>query len=152
MVGYHLKAAPILQQLLQVEVKGYDTLCAFQIKGMSCEVFFKFKPSPDVFKCEEALITMSMPGAPKTPQTYKRLVVAIDENDTIAQACMKVSETVLRTTGVKTIIVKHQDKNWCAFIEEKSFVNAIGQTAHEALGNLVHNNPEEFGVQVEVKL
>lgn len=147
---YHLKAAPLLQEMLQIEVRGYNTLCSFKIKNMTCEVVFRGANS-GTFACDEAVVVLSMPGAPKTPQTHKRLVVAIDKNDTIAQACAKVSELILKTTGVRKIIVKSRGTDWHASFEDNATIWSSGKTAYEAIGDLIFHHSEQFGVEVEVK-
>lgn len=138
---YHHKAAPILQELLQIEVKGYDTLCSFAIKGMVCEV---------VFKDKEAFVTLFVNGAPRTPQTYKRLVVDIDKND-VSQSCVKVVDAVNKITGVIKIAVKKHDNCWKAFLKDKVTIYETNDDVLRALGSLFFKNPEQFGVEIEIE-
>lgn len=145
---YHLKAAPLLQEMLQIEVRGYNTLCSCKFKNMTCEIVFKGKVDGG-FRCSEAVIDLSMPGVPKTPQTHKRLVVAIDKDDTISDACVKVVELLTKTAGVKKIVAKQRDV-WQVYFADNPAVWASGKTFYEALGDLLFHNPEQFGVEVEL--
>lgn len=151
---YHQKAAPILQESLQVGVIGYSNLCFCQIKGMNCEIIFKVKPDtgkPECWLCEEAVVSLSVPDAPKTPQTYKRFVVAISPMASIQQACASVSEAILKVTGVQKIMVHRQGQgDWLASIEGKPHTTSKGATHLEAIGELVMSHPELFGVEVNV--
>ncbi len=150
---YHRQAAPILQQNLQVGVIGYHTLCSCLIKGKQCEITFKGKPhegNPQSWLCEEAIVNLSIPGAPKTPQTHQRFVVTISPHDDLSSACARVSEAILKVTGVNKIIVKKQGELWRATLEHKPGVSETGKTHLEAIGELLMSNPEQFGVEVIV--
>jgi hypothetical protein len=146
---YHLKAAPILQENLQVEVKGYNTLCSCKIKGVNCEIVFKGINVTGGWLCQEAVVTMQVPETQKTPQTYRRQVVAINPEDDIAQACARVSEVIERVGGVKKILLKKRSE-WQALIENDPLSLGVGKTHLEALGDLVMKNPGQFGLEIAV--
>lgn len=146
---YHQKAATHLQEILQTEVKGYNTLCSCMIKNRRCEVVFKGKTAIEI---DEAVIDYSIPGVPKTPQTHKRRVVAINHADSVQEASNKVAEEIARLLP-NVITVAKKGNEWMASVEGNgpAFMFAMGNTHLEAIGQLVMNNSGRFGVEVTVK-
>jgi hypothetical protein len=146
---YHFKAAEYLTENLQIKVTGYNTLCSCVINGMTCEVTFCGKSGFANLVCTEAIVTVYRPGAPNTPQNFKRHVVGISESWDIAQACAAVSDEINRLSRVTRIIVKKRGADWHAQIEGKAEW-ASGKSHIEAIGDLVLSHPDQFGVEVKI--
>ncbi len=147
---YHHAAATCLQEVLQVGVRGYNTLCSFNIKNRLCEVVFKNDLGRgDSWEPVEAIIDWYVPGVPKTAQTHKRRVVAINKGSTMAQAVNAVVDEVKRMTDTPQIIVQKYGQNWRAYLNPSKFYE--GKTHTEALGELLINNAPNLGIEVSVK-
>lgn len=141
---YHLVAAVILTKYLQIKVDGYNTLCSCQIEGKACEVVFKGQPTFDKWLCSEAIVTFS--GMPK-----KRSVVNILPEWDIDRVCSAVADEIKRITQINNVVVGKSGDAWHAVLEHNSSMCGSGKTHLEAIGDLVFNNADAFGIEVKVK-
>jgi hypothetical protein len=144
---YHSKAQPLLEGILKAKVTAYNTLCSCNIKGKTCEVVFKGKAhqSGD-WICDEVIATIYIPGVPRTPNNFKTLAFAVDADEGIGSVCNKVGEGILKAINVVNIVVKKQANNWLAYVESKIDFRGVGNSAREAIGDLVMNHRDQFGV------